>query len=92
MASQLRTALAAAGVLTICVCMALMKGHHLLMTFAAAGIACGIWSWYQHSRQKKPAQMFEPRRSSRRTPSLVEDNNVYPFPTQWQQMSDASGT
>jgi len=97
MASPFRTALAAAGVLTICVSLSMMKGHHLLMTFALGGIACGLWSWLEYARKLAARNNAvlnnvnddEPYYATRSRMSA--ENNVYQFPSQWQ-MSDVSGS
>jgi hypothetical protein len=96
MSSQFRTALAAAGVLTICVSLSMMKGHHLLMTFALGGLACGLWSWLEYARKmasRKAIQndLSEEDYYTTRARMPVAEANVYQFPAQWQ-MSDASGS
>lgn len=99
MSSLIRTALAGVGVIAACMAMASLKGHHLLLTFAAASLVCSIWSWLQHSREPirnspiveedPPLPFFEepavPFRRSGRT------SNVYTFPSVGAlSVSDAS--
>lgn len=96
MASQFRTALAAAGVLTICLSLSMMKGHHLLMTFALGGLACGLWSWLEYARKiaaKKTAVLNDVSEEDMyyTRGKMPMENNVYQFPSQWQ-MSDVSGS
>ena len=98
MASQFRTALAAAGVLTICVSLMMMKGHHILMTFALGGIACGLWSWLEYARKtaaRKAAMNSvseEDYYTYHRNKMQADNKNVYQFPAAQWQMSDASGS
>lgn len=97
MSSQFRTALAGAGVLTICVLLSLMKGHHILLTFAFGGIVCGLFSWLQYAKRvaarNNALLQFEEESPyiARRRASSVLEANVYQFPNQWQ-VSDASGS
>ena len=93
MGSQFRTALAGAGVMAICVALSMMKGHHLLMAFAAAGMACGLWSWVNHNRKNAVPQITEAKKYLRRARRTAEESNVYSFPSQQQwSVSDVSGS
>ncbi|MBX9722255.1 MAG: hypothetical protein K2X81_12720 [Candidatus Obscuribacterales bacterium] len=90
MSSRIRTALFGIGVVAVCVAMASLKGHHLLLAFAGASLLGSIWSWMQHSR--KPTPVSKPESNySRRARKQTGPNNVYPFPTR-SYVSDASGT
>lgn len=90
MSSPIRTAFVGIGVIAICICMASLKGHHLLMAFAAASLLCGIWSWMQHFHKSKPpapALEEEPVRSRTRPNNGA---TVYQFPSRVLHVSDAS--
>jgi hypothetical protein len=94
MSSQIRTALVGVGVIAICIAMASLKGHHLLMAFAGASLLAGIWSWLQHTvkpvRRQPPAG--NPPVPFGRTSGSNCAENVYPFPSQGWNVPDASSS
>jgi hypothetical protein len=96
MSSHVRTALVGLGVALVCLTMASLKGHQLLMAFAAASLAGGIYTWMQkHSQKPSPRQPRQVANNAARSRRMRAsgNNNVYPFPAApaWQ-MSDASGS
>lgn len=92
MSSQIRTALVGFGVIAVCIAMASLKGHYLLMVFAAASLWGGIWTWKQHSRKPLEKQPLVSSSVARRRRSS-NSQNVYPFPAaQHWNVSDASGS
>jgi hypothetical protein len=60
MSSEIRTVLVGVGVAAVCIAMASLKGHHLLMAFAAASLAGSIWTWmHRHKRKPMPEEQLE---------------------------------
>lgn len=90
MSSHVRTALVGFGVIAICITMASLKGHQLLMAFAAASMLGAIWSWLQHG--KKPRHSATPPVEQTVRRRVRQDATIYHFPAsqQWQNVSDAS--
>ncbi len=89
MSSHVRTALVGCGVIAICIAMASLKGHQLLMAFAAASLLGAIWSWLQHGN--KPRQSAKPQNEQAVRRRVRQSATVYQFPAQqWQNVSDAS--
>ena len=80
MGFSVRTALVGAGLVAICIAMASLKGHYLLMAFAAASLLGSAWSWMQHSH--KPVRKQPPVTSySSSFARAREKSNVYDFPS-----------
>ncbi|MBX9690174.1 MAG: hypothetical protein K2X27_25910 [Candidatus Obscuribacterales bacterium] len=95
MSSQSRTALVGLGVLAVCLAMASLKGHHLLMAFAGASLLGAIYTWMQHSRKSAPIQnrdneVVTRRVRSSRAAATSSLSNVYTFPANSWNVSDAS--
>jgi hypothetical protein len=90
MSSLFRTALVGVGVIAVCFAMATLKGHHLLLVFAGASLACGIWSWKRgHRPVRKTAAPVAPIYMKATGPR----DNVCLFPAARSlHMSDASGS
>lgn len=91
MSSPIRTALVGVGVVAVCYAMASLKGHHLLMAFAAASLLCGIRSWLHNSNRPVNGRNSEAETYSRRSGRQTL-NNVYQFPNNAWNISDASGS
>lgn len=97
MASQFRTALVGLGVLAVCVAMASLKGHHLLMAFAGASLLCALRSWYL-VRKTDTTKTTTPdlTTQARRTRTAEHHKSTakvlqFPAPAAWN-VSDARGS
>ncbi len=90
MTPHIRTAFVGCGVIAICIAMASLKGHQLLMAFAAASLLGAVWSWLQHG--SKPRQSATPPVEKPARRRVRQSATVYQFPAaqQWQNLSDAS--
>lgn len=89
MSSDVRTAFVSCGVIAICIGMASLKGHQLLMAFTAASLLGAIWSWLQHG--SKPRKSTTPNVEQPVRRRVRSSATVYQFPAQqWQNASDAS--
>ena len=94
MASPFRTALVGLGVMAVCIMMASLKGHHLLLAFAAASLVFAIRSWLVSHKptSAKPVAPELPARHRARTGEHRVTGRIYQFPTHALNVSDASGS
>lgn len=94
MASPFRTAFVGLGVMAVCIMMASLKGHHLLLAFAAASVVVAIRSWLMAHKPNsaKPVAPELPARHRSRTGEHRAPGRIYQFPTHALNVSDASGS
>lgn len=93
MSSPIRTALVGVGVIAICFALASLKGHHLLLSFAACGLLFGVRAWlHLHSAHNAEKNAGNSRQGSVSQSSKIvaglSQNNVYQFPSQEMRAYD----